>query len=179
MAHRQQNEFVNSVLSKFKSTLQGQCYDFGSLNINGSMRKDIEALGMDYKGIDIGEGENVDIVSLAHEFTPNSPADLVVSCEMLEHDRFWKQSLQNMYDVLKPGGLIILSCATYGRPEHGTARTSPQNSPFTAVEDEWANYYKNLGEAEFREVYKDEMFTEYQYKSRKRPNDLYFYGIKS
>jgi hypothetical protein len=33
--------------------------------------------------------------------------------------------------VLRPGGVLILTCATTGRHEHGTTRTSPAMSPST------------------------------------------------
>jgi hypothetical protein len=36
----------------------------------------------------------------------------------------------------------------------------------------------NLDEANFREVYKDEMFTEYGYEYNGTAKDQYFYGIK-
>jgi SAM-dependent methyltransferase len=179
MSHKEQRDFVKRVLNKFGPSVEGKCYDFGSLDINGSVRKDMESLGLEYTGIDIGEGANVDVVCLAHEFKPEYKAGVVVSCEMLEHDRFWQLSLQNMYDVLEDGGLMIISCATHGRPEHGTARTSPRDSPFTVKEDEWANYYRNLGQEDFEVVFKEGMFSEYEYSRNTRRHDIYFWGIKA
>ena len=40
-------------------------------------------------------------------------------------------SLANIERVLHPGGVLILTCATTGRHEHGTTRTSPAMSPST------------------------------------------------
>ena len=179
MSHKEQRAFVKKVLDEFGFAVQGKCYDFGSLDINGSVKKDMESLGLDYTGIDIGEGRNVDVISLAHEFQPEHKAGVVISCEMLEHDRFWKLSLQNMYDVLEDGGLMIITCATHGRAEHGTARTSPKNSPFTAKKDEWANYYRNLGQEDFETVFKESMFSRYEYSVNNDSHDIYFCGIKS
>jgi hypothetical protein len=67
-----------------------------------------------------------------------------------------------------------MSCATTGRPEHGTKRTSPQDAPLI----EW-DYYKNLTEEDFREAFDlDKMFSKYEFSTNSQPYDLYFYGIK-
>ena len=179
MSHPQQIKFVQKILSIYGPTLSGQCYDFGSLDINGSIRPIVESYGLKYTGIDIGEGANVDVISKAHEFKPSEQADLVTSCEMLEHDPYWDKSLANMYKVLKSGGLMILSCATHGRPEHGTARTSPGDSPLTQEDESWRDYYRNLGPEDFEVVYKDEMFTDAAFMIGNETHDLYFYGIKA
>jgi len=71
-----------------------------------------------FTGIDIGPGLNVDIVCSAHEFTSDTLFDVVISTEMLEHNKYWHQSLRRMYDLLKPGGLLVITCAGYGRHEH-------------------------------------------------------------
>jgi len=56
------------------------CFDVGSYNVNGT-------LGFDYRGIDIEEGPNVDIVVPAEgEWTENfGSAPLVISGNALEH----------------------------------------------------------------------------------------------
>jgi hypothetical protein len=75
--------------------------------------------------------------------------------------------------MTKPGGLIIMSCATTGRAEHGTKRTSPQDAPFCG------DYYRNLTEQDFVEQFKlDNMFSTYQFGIGYQTCDLYFYGIK-
>jgi 2-polyprenyl-3-methyl-5-hydroxy-6-metoxy-1,4-benzoquinol methylase len=55
--------------------------------------------------------------------------DVVISCEVMEHNPFWVATLTNMIRLLKPGGLLVMSCATIGRKEHGTARSLPGASP--------------------------------------------------
>src|SRR4029078_13215138 len=35
----------------------------------------------------------------------------------------------NIERVLRPGGVLVLTCATTGRHEHGTTRTSPTMAP--------------------------------------------------
>ena len=57
---------------------------------------------------------------------------------MLEHDKHYKESLQAMYNLLVPGGFLLLTAAGFNRAEHGTTRTTPEASPFTT------DYYENI-----------------------------------
>ena len=68
--------------------------------------------------------------------------DTVISAECFEHNPFWRETLANMLRMTRPGGLVLVSCATTGRKEHGTSRTNPDASPFT-VQQKW-DYYRNL-----------------------------------
>jgi hypothetical protein len=79
-----------------------------------------------------------------------------------------------MHRVVKKGGLVVMSCATTGRAEHGTKRTSPEDAPLV----EW-DYYKNLTEADFKEKFDlDKMFSKYEFSTNNQTHDLYFYGVK-
>jgi cyclopropane fatty-acyl-phospholipid synthase-like methyltransferase len=101
--------------------------------------------------------------------------DVVISTECFEHDEHWQQTLKNVIkNLLSKGGLFLFSCAAPGRPEHGTKKTSPKDSPFTN------DYYRNLSEADIRSVLDcDKIFSNYKFKTRTEfPQDLYFYGIK-
>jgi hypothetical protein len=100
--------------------------------------------------------------------------DVVISTECLEHDKYWAITLQNICNnILKKGGLFIMTCATTGRAEHGTTRTSPKDSPFTT------DYYLNITEEDFRQAIDiDKTFTTFEFKTNTDPNDLYFWGIK-
>lgn len=82
--------------------------EFGSLNINGSIRDHFSC--SDYTGIDWRAGPCVDLVCLAHEvpFGPES-IDTVVSASMLEHDPYWEKSLSKMAGVMKPDGFMGIS----------------------------------------------------------------------
>jgi hypothetical protein len=82
--------------------------------------------------------------------------------------------------MLKPGGLFIFSCATTGRPEHGTRRTTPHDAPLTHDFGEWGDYYKNLEECDVRAVIDiDSAFGEYCFSTQHKTHDLYFWGIKN
>lgn len=176
MAHPEQRDFCLSIKNKFPDLFKNvSVLDIGSLDINGNNRYLFE--NYTYIGVDIGEGKNVDIVSKGHEFKPGRKFDVVISTECFEHDQHWKDTVRNCIDLTKSGGLFIFSCATTGRHEHGTSRTTPQDSPFTFTE--FNDYYMNLTENNIREVIKDgSEFSEYEFSTNENTKDLYFYGIK-
>ena len=132
----------------------------------------------DYTGLDIGPGKNVDVVSLMHEYKPLSGRyDTVISTQMLEHDMYWGRSLHQMFLLLKPGGLMLLHCATGQRKEHGTLARAPEDSPLTVVLPRWAEYYKNLDKYDIINVLEPDInFSEYEFNVG--THDLGFYGIK-
>jgi SAM-dependent methyltransferase len=174
MAHREQREWCELVKYAHDEFFVGtSVLDIGSLDINGNNRYLFEQCN--YTGIDIGEGKNVDVVCSGHLFKSDDLFDVVISTECFEHDEHWQQTLKNVINnLLKDGGLFLFSCAAPGRPEHGTKRTSPKDSPFTN------DYYRNLSEADIRSVLDcDAIFSNYKFKTRiEFPQDLYFYGIK-
>jgi len=177
MAHPEQKEFMTNVKNKFpEKFVNCRVLDIGSLDINGNNRY----LFTDYKylGVDIGAGNNVDIVCRGHEFKDLAGFDIIISSECFEHDEFWNLTIKNAINLLKPDGLFLFSCATTGRPEHGTRRTSPVDSPFTSqIEND---YYMNVTEADVRrEIDIDAAFSSYEFIARETwPQDLYFWGIK-
>ena len=174
MAHREQREWCELVKYAHDEYFVGtSVLDIGSLDINGNNRYLFEQCN--YTGIDIGDGPNVDVVCSGHLFKSDDLFDVVISTECFEHDEYWQQTLKNVINnLLKDGGLFLFSCAAPGRPEHGTKRTSPKDSPFTN------DYYRNLSEADIRSVLNcNEIFSNYKFKTRiDFPQDLYFYGIK-
>ena len=74
----------------------------------------------------------------------------------------------------------MITCATTGREEHGTRRTTPSNSRTSELEGGWSDYYKNLTEEDFRECLDfDESFSAYEFEVNAAPVcDIYFWGIK-
>ena len=173
MAHKQQFDFVQFVASLYPSNFKNaKVLEVGSLDINGSVRQFFT--DCDYIGIDLGEGKGVDVVCEGQEYdAPANSFDTTISCECFEHNPEWLLTFVNMYRMTKPGGLIIMSCATTGRPEHGTRRTTPNDAPFCG------DYYKNLTEQDFREKLNiDKMFSTYEFGIGHETKDLYFYGIK-
>lgn len=177
MAHPEQQQFCLSVKAKFPQFFKDvDVLDVGSLDINGNNR--YLFVEYNYTGIDIGEGKNVDVVSKGHEFKPGLQYDVVISTECFEHDQHWKETIKNCIDLTKPGGLFLFSCATTGRQEHGTSRTTPQDSPFTHTE--FNDYYMNLTEYDVRQIQGfDNSFEKFEFSSNNSTKDLYFWGIKN
>lgn len=181
MAHSQQRFFCSEVKRRYPQFFQSVfALDIGSLDINGNNQYLFDANSL-YMGVDVAEGRNVDLVSPAHELRlPEGTFDIIVSTECLEHDRYWDKTLHNAVRMLRPGGMLLITCATDGRPEHGTRRTTPQDAPLLVVADsEWADYYRNLTEADFRAVLNiDEEFSRVEFSTNDETHDLYFFGIK-
>lgn len=176
MAHHQQKVFCLSVKDKFPDKfINCDVLDVGSLDINGNNR--YLFTDYTYTGIDIGEGANVDIVCKAHEFSTDKQFDLVISTECFEHDMHYHASILNCIKLLKPGGLFLFTCATTGRPEHGTSRSLDWASPFSHIQ--FNDYYKNLTESDIRKIFKaEDIFDSFEFSDDKFACDLYFWGIK-
>ena len=142
MAHPEQAEFFSSFRAHYPQSFEGaRVLEVGSLDINGSVR-DLFS-GCDYTGVDLQIGPGVDLACQGQlvEF-PSGHFDTTISAECLEHNPFWRETVANMLRMTRPGGLVLISCATTGRFEHGTTRTNPDASPFTSAE-KW-DYYRNL-----------------------------------
>lgn len=177
MAHQEQKDFCTKIKNLYPTFfVDKKVLDVGSLDINGNNRYLFE--NCSYCGIDIGEGNNVDVVCLAHEFSdPDLSYDMIISTECFEHDCFYDKTIKNIIRLLNNGGLFLFTCATTGRAEHGTISTSPQDAPL--LYGEWSNYYKNLTEQDIRNVINiDGIFSEYKFEVNEISHDLYFYGVK-
>ena len=177
IAHKEQIAFATKIRNKYPEYFQDKkVLDCGSLDINGNNRY-LFSEGT-YTGVDVGAGKNVDIVSPVHELDLESDSfTFVISTEMLEHDMHYAKSLQNMARMLKPGSMLLFTCATTGRPEHGTRRTTPGDAPL--LEGEWSDYYKNLTEDDIRAIPGFiEAFETYYFEVNTAHKDLMFYGIK-
>jgi SAM-dependent methyltransferase len=142
MAHPEQAEFFDSIRAQYPTHFDGvRVLEVGSLDINGSVRGLFR--DCDYTGVDLQPGRGVDLACPGHLLAlPTASFDTVISAECFEHNPFWRETLTNMLRMTRPGGLVLISCATTGRREHGTSRTNPDASPFT-VQEKW-DYYRNL-----------------------------------
>ena len=169
--------FVKSILLDF---FVNKCVlDVGAGDINGNNRFLFE--NCEYVGNDVIQAPNVTIVSKTKDLPFNDGFfDTIISSECFEHDPEYKESLLKIYNMLKPGGLFFFTCASIGRPEHGTKRTTPQDSYGTIGNlSDMSDYYKNISEFDLNEVLNlNALFsgwdTYYNYQS----HDLYFVGIK-
>lgn len=179
MAHQEQIEFVQLVKNRFPEYFRATLVlDVGSLHINGCNRHFFEDAG--YTGVDIDVGRNVDLVTPAHKLMlPDSSFDTIISTECFEHDPYYSETIKNIFRMLKPGGLFIFTCATTGRPEHGTTSTTPEDAPLGKNKSEFMNYYKNLTVEDIIQVIDVvSLFKSFEFSVNEVTHDLYFGGSK-
>lgn len=169
MSHQSQLDFVARVKQRFPQYFKNRrVLEIGSLDINGSVRQFFD--DCDYTGVDLGEGKGVDYVGRGEELTyPDDNFCVTISCECFEHNPEWIRTFDNM--VRMTSGLVIMTCATTGRPEHGTRRTSPSDAPFCG------DYYQNLTEHDIKSSCNMSRFVEYEFSTNANPADLYFWGL--
>ncbi len=76
-----------------------------------AIRREIEALGMEYHGLDIRPIEGVQYVMDAQEMkgVPSDTFDAVLCLEVLEHVEFPQKVMREIHRVLRPGGALVLS----------------------------------------------------------------------
>ncbi len=171
MSHRQQLDFLRCVKSQLLLNGPTRVLEIGAHDVNGSIRNIFNA--SIHVGVDLSSGKNVDHVASGHEIDlKDSCFNICISSECFEHNPFWIRTLSNMIDHLPGGGVLIITAATNGRPEHGTARTDPSISPGTSAVG-W-NYYKNVGRGELeREIRNHPKVANYFLAVQKFTFDIY------
>lgn len=177
MAHTDQFEFVGLVKKHFPAAFaERKVLEVGSLDINGSVRSFFT--DGSYVGVDVAAGPGVDEVCQGQLVDyPTGAFDVVVSCECMEHNPYWVETLSNMFRMTKPGGLVIVSFATTGRAEHGTSRTAVSDSPLS-IGIGW-EYYRNISAAMFKRTFNLEYwFDDFLIVANWHNCDLYFVGVK-
>jgi SAM-dependent methyltransferase len=177
MAHFEQLEFVRTIAERlFDNRKPYSVIEIGSYDVNGSVRSLFQET--EYIGVDLCPGPGVDVVCSGHsvDFGDNR-FDLSISCECFEHNPKWAETFLNMVRMTKPGGLVLITCASTGRLEHGTTRTSPCNSPGSQTVG-W-DHYENISRSMFRKKLQlESSFSEYSLIYNAASRDLYFIGIK-
>ncbi len=177
MAHYQEQDFCNRIKMQYPTYFTGvKVLDIGSLDINGNNRYLFS--DYTYTGLDIAEGPNVDLVCKAHEFeAPDGSYDFVISTECFEHDPFYKKTVKNAIRLLRSGGMLLFTCATDPRLEHGTESSDNfWSAPLSKDIPEFRNYYKNLNPRDFGNIKASFEFCNFE--SNTEIGDLYFYGVK-
>ena len=178
MAHYSQEQFAlicaNHLEANNVNFNKYNVLDVGSYDLNGNLKKFFPK--NDYTGVDLVNGPNVDLIHKGEELeTLNKKFNITISCEVFEHAKNWDKIFQSMYNVLKDEGVLIFTCASQGRLEHGTLRTNPGESPGTM-----SDYYRNLNKKDFTSRFDlKTMFDQHYFYYNYYSLDLCFIGIKS
>ncbi|MBA3781025.1 MAG: methyltransferase domain-containing protein [Nocardioides sp.] len=178
MSHAEQLAFFEAVVRRNTGLVTGaRILEIGSYDVNGSMREGFAAAG-EYVGVDLTPGPGVDVIGFGHELSePDGAFDIAVSGECFEHDPHWRATFENMSRMTKPGGLVAFTCASHGRPEHGTRRSDLTDSPGTQAEG--LDYYRNLVAADFETLPLSSWFSEWRLWTMPTTFDLYFVGFRA
>ena len=102
------NKYISSTFEKSSLVI-----DFGSYDVNGTLKPIFK--DYNYKGIDMCQGPNVDIVCTGDK-TPfsDNEADVVLSSSNFEHDEcFWMTFLE-MCRIVKSNGYIYINAPSAG-----------------------------------------------------------------
>jgi len=170
--------FVKSILYDY--FINKKVLDVGSGDINGNNQFLFD--NCHYEGNDVIDTKNVTIVSKTKDLPFEKESfDTITSTECFEHDPEYKESLLKIVDMLKPDGLCFFTCASTGRPEHGTRRTTPNHSYGTIGKiDRMEDYYKNLTIKDIADVLDlNSIFSVWDSYYNSKSHDLYFVGIKT
>jgi SAM-dependent methyltransferase len=93
--------------------VQEPIYEFGALQLPGfeefaNLRPFFR--GKSYGGCDMREGRGVDKVQNLHDIdVPDESVGTVITLDTLEHVEFPHKALSEIYRILKPGGMVVLS----------------------------------------------------------------------
>lgn len=138
--HVAAREFVEKSLAEF-GPITGDVVEFGSRDANGGIRG-LFPQARSYLGIDVNDGEGVDVVCDAGLWRPDKAYACVITTETFEHAPNWQQMLRVGAEALAPDGIMIVTCATGSRLPHSA--TIPDKRP------QPGEYYGNVSEQDFR-----------------------------
>lgn len=140
MCHGAVMDFARRAIGDYRQRggVIARVLDVGSFDMNGSTRV-FFGPEVEYVGLDIHAGKGVDWVGPAHEYPAGGwdgrLFDALLSTEALEHDPHWRLTLRACAQLVRPAGLVMLTCATGTRAPHALHL--------------WPDgYYANLGQAD-------------------------------
>jgi SAM-dependent methyltransferase len=178
--HKEAIHFVKTMSSMFPLFFTNKkVLDVGGGDINGNNRYLFN--NCHYYCNDVYESPNVNCVKRTKDLLfENGYFDTIISTECFEHDPEYKESFLKIYDILDEGGLFIFTCASLGRPEHGTRKNKPHQSYGTIADiEDMRDYYKNLTINCINEIIPlDSVFYTWRAYYNTFSHDLYFIGFK-
>lgn len=164
MSHLAQRTFVGRACSVDPRRCTGKrILELGSRNINGTIRQFFPEPST-YIGVDLMAGRDVDYVCAAGDYTSSEKFDCVVCCEMLHEDKDAWRSFVVLRHMVKPGGLVIITCA-------GPARMS----------SEYPDYFQPIAPSTLARIMTDGgvQWSELHAQSGRDGADTYFWALQS
>jgi len=171
LVHKAASDYVFERFHDWRRERDGlKILEIGALNINGSVRDFMRPFSLEYVGIDVQDGPNVDVVASGHEYCHAGYFDVVVSCEVFEHTALWPDIIRNVHANLRDGGIFIATMAGEGRAPHSGVHG---NAPY-----EW-EWYANIGEWQLGQLLRG-LFSTYEtsYVGKNVHPDLRCWAIK-
>lgn len=164
--HPEAMAFVARTVQRFMPT--GNVIDQGGRDVNGSPR--LLFPGSTYLVVDLEDGPGVDVVADAHHWRPETPVELVLSLEVLEHAPDPAGLLRAAWACLVPAGRLIVTCATDPRVPH----SAHDGGPLRAGE-----YYANVDDGESKAWLDDIGFIDVEMEVHRDRGDLYVTAVKA
>ncbi len=92
--------------------------DVGSHDYNGNFHSLFKHYNpKKFVGTDMTPGKGVDVVCMAEDTVKifgKESFDVVISSELMEHARNWREIIHNIKQVCAPGGLIVITTRSFG-----------------------------------------------------------------
>jgi SAM-dependent methyltransferase len=157
------NNFKNAYLSKL-SNKKFKLIEIGSLSVNSNIKNNLED-NMEYIGMDIVKGKNVDVVlDDPYKFPfKDKSVDVAISISNFEHTEFFWLTYLEILRVLKDDGLFFLNAPSnskYHRHETDNWRFYPDSSislqkwgEYNNFEPQVLEHYTNLEKG--RDIWND------------------------
>ena len=129
-------------------------YEFGSYQVPGhdgyaNLRCCFP--GKKYVGADIRNGDGVDVImDMCNTFIPDESVGTVLSLDTLEHVEYLRKAIDEMYRILKPDGIIIISSVMHCpiHDSHDYWRFTPEG--FESLLNQFqTTYVKSAGNPRF------------------------------
>lgn len=176
MSHADQIRFFDLAVATFPEHFAGRVLDIGALDINGGPHERMQP--REYIGVDLAAGPNVTLIGRGEDVElPSGSFDVTMSSECFEHNPAWMATLHNMIRMTRPSGLVVFTCATRGRPEHGTSRSDAGfGAPLAVAAGQ--EHYANVTPREVRTVIADGRIARSFTVVNDRMFDLYFAGLR-
>lgn len=92
-------------------------FEFGSLQVPGQEnRSDLRPFfpGKEYVGCDFRPGRGVDRILDLHKIDlPDNSVGAIIMLDVLEHVKFLSPAMDELYRILKPGGVVIITSVMF------------------------------------------------------------------